>query len=307
MTPAIAIITRTKNRPQLLERALRSILAQSLSDWIWVVVNAGEAAPVEALFTKYAGALKGRARLHQIPPDTTISAASNHGIRASDSRLVTLLDDDDTWEPDFLESMLGALDERPNDATAGVACHALCVEEEPDEHGNLKPTKEYLQNPQLRNLSLGLMAVMNQFCVHAFVYERRAFDLLGGYTETLPVLDDWEFNLRFLRRFDILFLPRPLARYHLRPAVSQGDGANSQYAAQPLHLHFEAHIINEALRADAEGRGQGLGLLLAQGAAQRQILQGMRSAGRRLESISKKVGSIDSRTKTLKDHVLRKS
>ena len=37
----VAIITRTKNRPLLLERALNSVSSQTLKDFVWVIVNDG--------------------------------------------------------------------------------------------------------------------------------------------------------------------------------------------------------------------------------------------------------------------------
>lgn len=305
VTPAVSIITRTKDRPKLLERTLRSVLNQTWQDWVWVVVNSGQNAAVESLLARHAGQLKGRAVITSIAPGSTISAASNAGIAAADSRFIVLLDDDDTWEPEFLEVMLRALEQKPHSATAGAACHTICVEEDSDADGSMMVKKEYIQNPRLRNISLGLMAVVNQFCVHSFMYERSVLKKLRGYDETLPVLDDWEFNLRFLRYFDILFVPRPLARYHLRPDVTQAEEANSQFVSEALHHHYEAHIINEALRADAAGTGHGLGQILAHAASQRKLIKDVERLGRRLESISKKIGCIDSRTKQMKDHFLR--
>ena len=40
-SPAISIITRTKNRALLLERTIMSVLAQTHEDWIHVIVNDG--------------------------------------------------------------------------------------------------------------------------------------------------------------------------------------------------------------------------------------------------------------------------
>ncbi|WP_363323715.1 glycosyltransferase, partial [Accumulibacter sp.] len=46
-TPLVAVITRTKDRPLLLQRALESVSGQSLTDIQWVIVNdGGEPAPV---------------------------------------------------------------------------------------------------------------------------------------------------------------------------------------------------------------------------------------------------------------------
>ena len=50
----VAIVTRTKNRPLLLERALNSVLGQSFADWHQIVVNdGGDPAPVDALAERY--------------------------------------------------------------------------------------------------------------------------------------------------------------------------------------------------------------------------------------------------------------
>ena len=37
----VAIVTRTKNRPIFLKRAIESVLSQTLEDWLHVIVNDG--------------------------------------------------------------------------------------------------------------------------------------------------------------------------------------------------------------------------------------------------------------------------
>ena len=45
---AVAIITRTKDRPLLLRRAVESVLGQTHADWVHVIVNdGGDPAAVE--------------------------------------------------------------------------------------------------------------------------------------------------------------------------------------------------------------------------------------------------------------------
>ncbi|HRE18551.1 MAG TPA: glycosyltransferase family A protein, partial [Rhodocyclaceae bacterium] len=49
-TPAVAVITRTKNRPLMLARALDSVSRQTFRDALWVIVNdGGEPATVELI------------------------------------------------------------------------------------------------------------------------------------------------------------------------------------------------------------------------------------------------------------------
>ena len=55
------VVTRTKNRPLLLERAIVSVISQDYPNWKHIIVNdGGESQPVENLIEKYADAYKGR-------------------------------------------------------------------------------------------------------------------------------------------------------------------------------------------------------------------------------------------------------
>ena len=81
------------------------------------------------------------------------------------------------------------------------------------------------------------------------------------YQETLPVLGDWEFYLRFLEKFDIGVIDKPLAFYHHRPQMSGAYG-NTLYSGFSQHVRYDAVIRNELLRRDIQ-RGQfGLGFLI---------------------------------------------
>ncbi len=303
----IAIITRTVDRPVLLERALRSILGQTFADWHWVVVDSGKTDTVEKLIHTHASQLQSRVtHLRFVNPKPGMRGVPiNAGINASQSELITLLDDDDTWEPSFLEKMVSALDSKPHPNALGVVCQTRCIEESTVEDG-LKILRTYDLNADLFNLTLGSLAVLNRFCTHAFVYERSALDKVGLYPEDYPVLEDWHFNLRFLQQHDILVLPEILTNYHLRPSNQAGSQANSQTAERNDHKFHEARLINEALREDLRTGKNGLGHLLSQAAVSRSILDTLHRHESRLKAIGDKIGKIDSRTKDLKDRLIGK-
>ena len=46
------------------------------------------------------------------------------------------------------------------------------------------------------------------------MFSKKAFDQIGGFDETLPVLGDWDFNIRFLEKFEIGLIRENLANYH---------------------------------------------------------------------------------------------
>lgn len=265
-TPLVAVITRTKDRPIMLERAIASVLGQTSGDWLHVIVNdVGDPGPVDALVARHAEAYAGRVAVVHRTGSTGMESASNAGIAASESRYVVIHDDDDTWAPDFLEATTGFLAAEP--AYRGVVTHSRIVNER-IEDGRVVRIEDVPFNAHLDRVTLAQVAAHNLFTTNAFVFERAVIDEIGPFREDLPVLGDWEFNLRFLARHDIGLLPRELAFYHHR--VSSGAAYdNSVFAARSRHASFEAALRNQLLRHDiAEGK-PGLGMMANLAAALR--------------------------------------
>ncbi|MGD9905720.1 MAG: glycosyltransferase [Vicinamibacterales bacterium] len=253
----VSVVMRTRNRPELLVRAIRSVLSQSWTGWELVIVNdAGDVAIVEAAVRMVAG---GDTRIRLIHRDESsgMEAATNAGVAAATGHYLTVLDDDDTWEPEFLEVCVQRLLTRPGPSVRGVVTRANRVTERLGPHG-IDELERTPFTPNLQTVSLAQLTQRNLFPVNAFVYEREAQSVIGPYRDDLPVLGDWEFNLRFVRRFEIDVVPAALANVHVRPDVSTGAAANSS-ATQ--HQVYDAWLRNEWLRADLEAGRFGLGVL----------------------------------------------
>ena len=297
----VDVITRTKNRPLLLRRCLESLLSQNYVHWHWVVVNNGEAGPVESLLRENAEALAGRVTLIAFLDRGLLGKLTNVGIAGSGNPLITLLDDDDTWHPRFLEATVPRLtSDRLHDSVRGVCTLSNCIHEKVDADGRISVIKEYPFNPHLRNIHLASLAAVNQFPPNAFVYERRALGEVGGYNEDLPVLDDWDFNLRFNFKFNIDVVYDGLSNYHLRPDTKVGEMANTVTAKENLHRFYEGVILNQHLRADlAQGR-MGLGTLLAIANTRRVAESLLHTQRKKLEHMSDKIGKINARTQMIK-------
>ncbi|MCE9518226.1 MAG: glycosyltransferase family 2 protein, partial [Verrucomicrobia bacterium] len=142
--PRVSIITRTVDRPMLLERTLRSVLAQTFQDWELVLIDMGKSPTVKNLLEKLSADFDGR--LKHVPYDDPKPGMRgvpiNAGINASKGELIVLLDDDDTWDPAFLEKMEAALRLKPQASTRGAICRTRCIEETSAANG-LKPIRSY--------------------------------------------------------------------------------------------------------------------------------------------------------------------
>lgn len=262
--PAVAVVTRTKDRVPFLRRAMASVADQTFKDLEWVLVNDGGApAPVEAV-AEEARRLGLRARLLHQESSRGMEAASNAGIRASQSELIAIHDDDDSWEPAFLERTAGFLGSERGRRYGGVVVRSTQVDEV-FRGGELRAMSRRPFNDGLSAVHLADMAKSNTFPPISFLYRRSVYDLLQGYDESLAVLGDWEFNLRFLLRADIAVVPERLANYHRRLSSEGAAGsANSAGEEEGLrrHLEHDALIRNRLLREDLAAGRMGLGLLV---------------------------------------------
>ncbi len=101
----ISVIVPTVHRPQLLSRAINSILAQSISDLEVVVVIDGPDPETVRLLNDIADR---RLRFIQNAQSLGSAEARNVGIRAARGEWIAFLDDDDEWLKDKLELQLAA-------------------------------------------------------------------------------------------------------------------------------------------------------------------------------------------------------
>lgn len=265
----VAVIMRTKNRALLLERALNSVLDQTFEDWFLVVVNdGGNPEPVDRLVSKYADRFAGRVAVIHNETSHGMEAASNQGIAYGESEYLVIHDDDDTWAPNFLLMCVNELERigTPWPSVQGVISYSLRVLEHID-RGSVSTERIEEFNTWIPQgvLSFFRMSEQNMFPPISFLYRRAVLDVVGRYNEALPVLGDWEFNLRFMSHFDIMLVPYALAFYHHRLEATGALG-NSVIHGLRSHEVYDQFVRNELLRQDmrgnATGAATGLGLVV---------------------------------------------
>jgi len=103
--PVVTAVIPTRNRPELVVRAVRSALAQTFPNLeVLVVVDGDDPYTVAAL---NAVALSdGRVRIVQLETSVGGAEARNVGVRAARGKWIALLDDDDEWLPEKIHSQL---------------------------------------------------------------------------------------------------------------------------------------------------------------------------------------------------------
>ncbi|MEV1147776.1 glycosyltransferase family 2 protein, partial [Micromonospora sp. NPDC049799] len=102
-TPDVSVVIPTCDRPDLVTRAVRSALAQSVREIEVLVVVDGADVDTQAAL---AGVEDPRLRVLPLPERGGAPNARNVGVQAARGRWTALLDDDDEWLPRKLETQL---------------------------------------------------------------------------------------------------------------------------------------------------------------------------------------------------------
>lgn len=109
---AVRIFLLTYKRPQLLQRSLESLLAQTFTDWVCELHND---APEDNFPAELVARIADpRIKLHRHEKNWGPIASFNHMYAGGPEPFASLLEDDNWWEPTFLETAINALDAAPD-------------------------------------------------------------------------------------------------------------------------------------------------------------------------------------------------
>lgn len=185
--PAVSIIMGSYNPTDLqgLHRAVESIIAQTYSDWEFIICDDGSDAPyVDRL--RELSALDPRIRCIRTEQNCGLAHALNCCIAHSCGRWIARMDDDDFSEPERLEKQVGFLS--AHSEYAWVGCQALLFDQDGIWGDSLRPEvpdqKDFLR--------------YSPFIHPSVMFRREVLEQAHGYMET-PLTarcEDYELFMR---------------------------------------------------------------------------------------------------------------
>jgi hypothetical protein len=146
----------------------------------------------------------------------------------------------------------------------GAVARTDKITEEIMASGYVKQLKKQSWMPDMKAINLYRQCIDNQMTPITFLYRRSAYDEIGCYDESLPVLGDWDFGIRFLQKYDVEFLDPgfALANYHHRkPTGSSSD--NSFGEGQAKHRYWSNKLMNKYLRQELNAGIIGVGYIMS--------------------------------------------
>jgi glycosyltransferase involved in cell wall biosynthesis len=196
----VSVVVPTRDRPELLRRALGAIVGQTYRGPVECVVVFDQSDPELAW-----GELPPDRRLLPVPNRRSpgLAGARNSGIMEATGELVAFCDDDDEWLPDKLATQVQALLARPE---AAVATTGILVRYRGRDTARLAPTTMVTHRQLLRSRLTELHP--------STVLARRQvlLDRIGLVDEQIPgsYAEDYEWLLRAARHAPVLAVPEPL-------------------------------------------------------------------------------------------------
>jgi glycosyltransferase involved in cell wall biosynthesis len=205
-----SIVIPLYNKEGQIANTLRSVFAQTCTDYEIVIVNDGStdgsAAAVEAI---------GDPRIRLIHQQNAgVSAARNRGIAEARGQYIALLDADDEWKPNLLETLLNLKKKYPTcQICAGNYTHVdITGKKSPTIINNLDFDGEdgilsnYFQIAAISNPPIWSSCVMTT---------KDIFDAVGGFPEGIKSGEDLLTWARIACRFKIAYTKKSLALYNM--------------------------------------------------------------------------------------------
>ncbi len=248
MPTVSAIIPAYNGVARYLEQAIRSVLAQTFRDLELIVVDDASTDDTARLVLRYP-----QARYFRRAVNGGQAAARNDGARLARGEYLAFLDQDDLWEPAFLERTVPLLRAHPKAAL--VHCDGYQVNER----------NEVLEYDAAMKHTASITQMLrggHDVATSGTLFRKSCFDAVGGYDDQLTIWEDIDLAIRLYAHSPFLHHPQPLYRHRLYARNASRDIPSEPGAPRPAPLPRQACTRLPPRHPRGPGAGARLGLLL---------------------------------------------
>lgn len=218
----VSVVIPTYNRCRDLERALRSVLQQTLDSFEIVVVDNHSEDGTDALIS---GLNSDRIRLIKIHNNGVIAASRNKGIQEAKGKYIAFLDSDDWWTPEKLQLSVDAL-EREND----FVYHELWVVRSEAPYASRRPIHVKTLSPPVFN---DLLEKGGVIATSSVVVRTELIKKVNGFSEEkeLVIVEDYDCWLRIAKLSNRFYCLPGFYGYYWDGVMSQSRNSARVFTA----------------------------------------------------------------------------
>ncbi|MBF0510757.1 MAG: glycosyltransferase [Candidatus Omnitrophica bacterium] len=203
--PIVSVVVTTYNRREKLERALKSVLTQTLKELEVIVVDNASVDHTQELVE---GLKDDRIKYIRHATNKGGPAARNTGIKAARASLIAFLDDDDQWQPEKLELQVNKF--KDLSLSVGVVYVGAEIFDELKQKV-LKTNLPQWRGHVYQRLLLGTMLSS----VSSVLVRAECFQKVGLFDEDLTSCQDWDMWLRISKQYEFDYVNEVLARINM--------------------------------------------------------------------------------------------
>jgi glycosyltransferase involved in cell wall biosynthesis len=232
--PLVTVVVPTYNRPHYLREAIASVIAQQEHRWEMIVCDDARDERNRSVIDEFSDP---RIAYRRNPRRLGIGGNKFAGWQAATGRYVANLDDDDTWEPDFLSTLVPILEADPTITVAFCSYAAMDAAGRIDEELTVRIEERQYRGElaEGRYQPFTRLALVDKAVAisTAALIRRNAVDWHEFPPETDVVADYWLAYLVSRSEGAAYYCPRRLTRYrsHQDSATAERTGWHASYAA----------------------------------------------------------------------------
>ncbi len=200
MTPRVSVLVGAYDNASTLDRAIDSILAQTVTDLELLLIDDGSRDATPQVIAA-AVARDRRVRALTMDGNVGISRSLNAGLRAARAPVVAVQDADDHSAPERLERQLALLAARPEVAVVGSRMHEV------DESGRELAPRTSFRPGDVNDVLLRFNPIPNT----SAAFRREVALGLGGYDERYRYAMEYDLWLRIADSWVVHALQEPLS------------------------------------------------------------------------------------------------
>lgn len=257
MSPRVSVFTPS-HKTRFLDECLESLLAQTFTDWEWIVL------------------LNGNARWRPADPDsrirvvvddnlTGVGAAKRMACAQATGEFLVELDHDDLLTPDALDKVVAAFDAHPHASLVYSDCVQILEDGSRDDSrfnadsGWTYDDVEIAGRSYLRARSMAPTPHNVSYIWfapnHVRAFRRTAYESVGGYAADRAVLDDQDLMCRLYQHGPFVHLPDALYLQRMHERNTQRDSETNAFIQEETIRLYDRYVEGNAL---AWARREGL-------------------------------------------------
>lgn len=241
--PTFSIVIPLYNKSSTINRAVQSVLSQTIQDFELIVVDGNS---TDGSFEQVQRINDSRIILFK-QKGKGVSEARNEGINRASSNMVALLDADDEWYPDFLETIIHLHTVYPGAGIYATAYErrALTTTKPSPLHGLPKPWEGYLDS----YFRIYVESGYPPFCPSCVVLDKNLVSVTGYFNPTSIMSEDLELWTKVALTSPIVFTTDIHCRYYL---YAENKGSTNYH---PIKQLPPVTCLHDIPRAELEKRG----------------------------------------------------